>query len=131
YYRVLQYMADGSVIASPVDSVRIFLTNDGVPQVYQPAAHPTLKLVDNLIDEGKSYLEYSLESPQQLKGTFLIVSMDGKSHYREDVSLQQGFFRGSIAIGGLYSGTYYLFFIANDQILKQAFVIVHHGGCTH
>ncbi len=131
YYRVLQYMADGSVIASPVDSVRIFLTNDGVPQVYQPAAYPTLKLVENLIDEGKSYLEYSVESPQQLKGTFLIVSMDGKSHYREDASLQQGFSRGAIPIGGLYSGTYYLFFIANDQILKQAFVIVHHGGCTH
>lgn len=129
YYRVIQYMIDGSNKISKLDSVRKIAT--GIHTSTVSAEQIELKVIDNIIDESNSYLNFTTKSNQYLDGTLLIVSIDGKLHYQQDFHLIKGNSIGKVPIGGFDTGLYYLFFITKDVVVKNNFIVATHSGCTH
>ena len=127
YYRVLQYLSDGTVKISKIDSE--FILNTSTTQFKNEIVD--IKIYNNLIDEGHSYLQLYTTSPQDILGEYLIVSTDGRLEYRTKEVLRKGSAIESIPIGNLSSGIYYLIFISNDLIIKNKFMIIFHGGCQH
>ena len=128
YYRIAQYISDGSIHYSPLDSVKIIL-NDINPK--SASTNSSIKIIQNLIDSDKDYIDYILTQPHASSGTLLLVGIDGKIYLQEDSKFHAGQNIGKIPIGGLSSGLYYLLYITLDGMLKDNFIITFHGGCTH
>lgn len=127
YYRVVLYLADGTVKISTIDSIVKIATG-----IHQSSSDKfEFKVLDNIIDESSSFLNFSLESNQYLDGTILITGADGNLYYQHDFHLNKGKNTDKLPIGGLNTGIYYLFFVTKDMILKSNFMIAFHGGCTH
>lgn len=129
YYRVIQYMMDGSTKISAIDSVKRLAT--GIYQNATGKLDAALKILDNVLDESSSFMNFSLESANSLDGTFLIAGVDGKLYHQQDYHQIKGKYTGKIPIGGLNTGLYYLLFVTKEGVLKHHFIIAFHGGCTH
>lgn len=129
YYRVIQYMIDGSLKISHLDSVRKIAT--GIYSSFNSTDKIELKIFNNIVDEGNSYVNFVADANKSADGTLLIVSVDGKLHYQQDFHLNKGTTLGKVPVGGFDTGMYYLFFITKDAVVKNNFIIAAHGGCTH
>lgn len=129
YYRVIQYMTDGSLKISHLDSVRKIAT--GIYASSNATDKIELKIFNNMVDEGNSYVNFVADANKSADGTLLIVSIDGKLHYQQDFHLNKGITLGKVPVGGFDLGMYYLFFITKDVVVKNNFIIAAHGGCTH
>ncbi len=128
YYRIVCYLSNGTTKISILDSVKIII--NGV-RTQKNIDNSTIKLVQNLIDHDKNYADYIVQAEQTIEGTLLLAGVDGKIYYQENSKFLNGKSYGKIPIGGLASGSYYLFLITNDGMIKDNFIIVFHGGCQH
>jgi hypothetical protein len=129
YYRVVQIMLDGSSKLSQLDSVRQLVT--GIQQQSALEDITELKILDNLLEENSSNLNFFAVANKTVDGTFLIAGIDGKQYYQQNYRLLKGKSTGSLQIGGLSTGVYYLLFISNELIIKNSFIVAFHGGCVH
>lgn len=129
YYRVVQIMLDGSSKLSQLDSVRQLVT--GIQQQSALEDITELKILDNLLEENTSNLNFFAATNKTVDGTFLIAGIDGKQYYQQNYRLLKGKSTGSLQIGGLSTGVYYLLFISNELIIKNSFIVAFHGGCVH
>lgn len=129
YYRVVQYLMDGSIRVSALDSV--FRITSGLHPSLLSATELSLRIPQNIVDESSSYLDYTLESSFNTDGTLVIAGGDGRLCFQEDIHLKKGENTGKLPVGGLSTGLYHLMFVSGEGMAKSSFIIAFHGGCSH
>ncbi len=127
YYRILLYMSDSSIKSSAIDSE--YIVNTSIQTITNQTLE--IKILENIVHEGESYLNIITQSPQNTSGIFMIIGLDGKIYEQQNHRINNGTSYINLPIGYLSSGMYYLLFATENGIYKTNFIVSFHSGCLH
>lgn len=127
YYRILLYMRDSSIKTSAIDSE--YIVNTSIQNITNQPLE--IKIVENIVHEGESYLNIITQSRQNTSGVFMIIGLDGKIYEKQNQRINNGTTFINLPIGYLSSGMYYLLFATENGIYKTNFIVTFHSGCLH
>lgn len=127
YYRIVQYLQDGNINMTTLDSQYVFNTSIHI----NSNSDIDFKIMNNIIHGGVSYLNVLTQANTITEGEFMIIGVDGRIMHQQNNIISKNESFVSIPISQLSSGFYYLLFYNKYNLIKKNFIIEYNGTCGH